>query len=72
MFGPSDWDVEILIIGSRKYAFKDLLQISSIHHSASSNRYEQRSKRIIKDEVIWFFKLLQFALPKIESAPDEI
>ena len=73
MFGPSDWDVEILIIiGARKYAFKDLLQIPSIHHWVSSNRYEQRSKRIIKDEVIWFIKLLQFALPKIESAPDKI
>jgi hypothetical protein len=31
LFGPSDWDIEMLIyIGNRKFAFKDLLEILAI------------------------------------------
>jgi len=62
MFGPSDWNVEIIIKrNGRKYAFKDLLQIPSVAQWTKDNRYRQEtSDRNIADEVGWFVKLLKF------------
>ena len=62
MFGPSDWDVEIIIRRKgRKYAFKDLLQIPSVAQWTEDNKYKQKtSDRIIADEVAWFVRLLKF------------
>lgn len=67
MFGPSDWDVEMLIYTSKgKYAFKDLLEIPKISEWVNSNKYKQTNGRSIKDEIAWFIDLLKFALPIIE------
>ncbi|MFM7851746.1 MAG: hypothetical protein ACKO96_07440 [Flammeovirgaceae bacterium] len=62
MFGPSDWDVEIIIKrNGRKYAFRDLLQIPSVAQWTKDNKYKQETRdRIIADEVSWFVKLLKF------------
>ena len=62
MFGPSDWDVEMIIKrNGRKYAFKDLLQIPSIAQWTEDNRYIRETRdRNIADEVGWAVKLLKF------------
>ncbi len=62
MFGPSDWDVEMIIKRNGiKYAFKDLLQIPSIAQWTKDNRYIQETRdRSIADEVGWAVKLLKF------------
>lgn len=62
MFGPSDWDVNIVVKRSgKKYEFKDLLQIPSVAHWMKDNKYKQETgNRIIADEVGWFVKLLKF------------
>ena len=62
MFGPSDWDVEMIIKrNGRKYAFKDLLQIPSIAQWTEDNRYVRETRdRNIADEVGWAVKLLKF------------
>ncbi len=61
MFGPSDWNVEILLeTNETKYAFKDLLQIPSIAHWTRENKFQQKTSDRIKDEVIWFTDLLRF------------
>lgn len=67
LFGPSDWEIEMTIITSkRKYAFKDLLQIQEIFKWVNENRYIQVSKRDIGKELSWFVDLLGISLPKIE------
>lgn len=67
MFGPSDWDVEMLIYTKKgKYAFKDLLEIPKISEWVNNNRYRQTNGRNIKDEIVWYIDLLKFALPIIE------
>lgn len=68
MLGPSDWHVEISILTTkRKYEFKDLLEITSIAHWIARNRFEHTGKDIIKDEVIWFTRLIRFSLTEISK-----
>ena len=63
MFGPSDWNVEILLEkNGRKYAFKDLLQIPSIAQWTINNKFRQITNDRIKDEVFWFVDLIKFVI----------
>ena len=67
LFGPSNWDVEMIVSTSKKkYAFKDLLQIQEILKWVNENRYKQIGERDIKKELMWFVELLKFSLPFIE------
>jgi hypothetical protein len=67
LFGPSDWDVEIIIITSKgKFAFRDLLQISSIAEWVKNNTYKQVNGRNVKNELLWAVELLKISLPIIE------
>ena len=46
LFGPSDWDVEMIIITSKgRFAFRDLLEIPSILKWVKDNRYRQENDR---------------------------
>lgn len=61
MLGPSDWNVEILLeTDETKYAFKEILQISSIAYWTRGNKFQQKTNDRIRDEVIWFVELLRF------------
>ena len=61
MFGRSDWKVEILLETNEiMYAFKDLLQISSIAYWTRENKFQQKTNDRIRDEVIWFVEFLRF------------
>ena len=67
LFGPSDWDVEIIIFTSKgKFAFKDLLQIPTIAEWVNNNRYKQDNGRNVKNELLWAIELLRVSLPIIE------
>jgi aryl-phospho-beta-D-glucosidase BglC (GH1 family) len=63
MFGPSDWNVEILLAkNGKKYAFEDLLQIPLIAQWTIKNKFRQVTNDRIKDEVFWFVNLTKFLL----------
>ena len=67
LFGPSNWDIEMLIYTSKgKFAFKDLLSISEINKWVSENKYKQENGRNIKNELQWFVDLLKTSLPYVE------
>lgn len=67
LFGPPDWDVEMIVFASGKtFAFKDLLQIPSVAKWVSENKYTQDNGRSVKNELFWAIKLLKFSLPIIE------
>lgn len=67
LFGPSDWDVEIIVFTSTgKFALRDLLQFPAIAKWVNDNRYQQQNGRNIKDELRWALELIQFSLPIIE------
>lgn len=67
LFGPSDWDIEMIIFTSKgKFAFKDLLNIPEISSWVNKNRYKQENGRNIKKELEWFVKLLEVCLPYVE------
>lgn len=67
LFGPSDWDIEMIIYTSKgKFAFKDLLSISEINRWVSDNRYKQESGRNMKNELLWYVELLKVSLPYVE------
>lgn len=67
IFGPSDWDVEMIVYTSKgKFAFKDLLQIPVIAKWVNANRYKQHDVRNMENELFWFVELLKFSLPEIE------
>jgi len=67
IFGPSDWDVEMIIyIRNQKYAFKDLLEIPAIKTWVNDNRYKQENGRNVNNELLWFVELLKVSLPIIE------
>lgn len=67
LFGPSDWDIEMIIYTSKgKFAFKDLLSIPEINRWVSENSYKQENGRNIKNELKWFVKLLKASLPYVE------
>ena len=59
LFGPSDWDVEIIIFTSKgKFAFKDLLQIPVIAKWVNDNIFKQENGRNVKKELQWCLELL--------------
>jgi hypothetical protein len=63
MFGPSDWNVEILLTtNEKKYAFKDLLQIPSIALWTKDNKFQPRTNDRAKDELSWYIDLLTFVI----------
>lgn len=68
LFGPSDWDVEMIIRTSngKRFGFKDLLQIPSISNWVDHNRYVQCEGRDVRSELRWYLQLLKFALPIVE------
>lgn len=67
MCGPSDWDVEMIIVTpERSYAFKDLLQIPVVDKWVKRNKFSVDNKNQIKAELHYLIKLLEFALPVLE------
>lgn len=67
LFGPSDWDIEMIIYSSKgKYAFKDLLTIPEINKWVINNKYKQENGRNLKNELLWFVELLKVSLPVVE------
>ena len=68
IYGPSDYDIEMFItISKNKMAFKDLLEIPLVAKWVEENRYiPQNGPRNIKDELLWFIKLLEFFLKFIK------
>lgn len=67
LFGPSDWDIEMIIYTSKgKFAFKDLLSIPGIISWVNKNRYKQENSRNLKKELEWFVDLLKVSLPYVE------
>lgn len=66
-FGPSDWDIEMIIYTSKgKFAFKDLLSIPEVNKWVNDNRYKQENRRNVKNEFLWFVELLKVSLLLIE------
>jgi hypothetical protein len=67
MFGPSDWNIEMIIYTSKgKFAFRDLLEIPTIQKWVNDNRYIQENGRNLKNELLWFVELLKVSLPLLE------
>jgi len=67
LFGPSDWDIEMIVYTSKgKFAFKDLLNIPEISRWVNNNKYQQEGERNVKNELLWFIKLLKFSLPIVD------
>lgn len=67
LFGPSNWDIEMIIYTSKgKYAFRDLLGIPEINSWVNNNRYKQENGRNLKNELEWFIDLLKVSLPYVE------
>ncbi|MCX6263256.1 MAG: hypothetical protein NTZ47_01770 [Bacteroidetes bacterium] len=67
IFGPSNWDIEMIIYTSKgKFAFRDLLSIPEIVNWVNNNRYKEVSSRNIKNELEWFVDLLRVSLPYVE------
>lgn len=63
MFGPSDWNVEILLtVNEKKYALKDLLEIPSIAQWTKDNKFQPKANDIVKDELSWYVSLLTFVI----------
>ncbi|MEZ5422539.1 MAG: hypothetical protein R2682_05520 [Pyrinomonadaceae bacterium] len=66
LFGPSDWDVEMIIYTPKgKFAFRDLLQIPVISKWVRGNKYAGQNGRNISSELHWYFSLLKFSLSVI-------
>ena len=60
LFGPSNWDIEMIIYTSNgKFAFKDLLIIPEIENWVNINRYKQENSRNIKNELDWFVDFIE-------------
>jgi hypothetical protein len=67
LFGPSNWDIEMIIYSSKgKFSFKDLLSIPEINNWVNNNRYKQKNDRNIKNEMEWLVNLLKVSLPYVE------
>ena len=66
LFGPSDWDIEMIIHTSKgKFAFKDLLNIPEVNRWINDNRYKENGRNV-KNELLWFVELLKVSLPYVE------
>jgi hypothetical protein len=67
LFGPSDWNIEMIIYSSNgKFAFKDLLSIPEISQWVNNNNYKQENGRNVKSELLWYFELLKVSLQYVE------
>ena len=67
LFGPSDWNIEMIIYTSKgRFAFKDLLNIPEIKKWVNDNRYKQEDRRNMKNELLWLIELLKISLPMVE------
>ena len=67
LFGPSDWDVEMIIYTSKgEFAFKELLGIPVIAKWVNDNMSKPENERNVKNELQWFVGLLKFSLPIVE------
>jgi hypothetical protein len=67
LFGPSNWDIEMIIYSSKgKFAFKDLLNIPEVNTWVNDNRYKQEIGRNVENELLWFVNLLKVSLPYVE------
>jgi hypothetical protein len=67
LFGPADWDIEMIIYTSiGKFSFKDLLGFPAIKMWVNDNGYRQHSDRNLRSELFWFVELLKISLPIIE------
>lgn len=67
LFGPSDWNIEMIIYTSKsKFGFKDLLTIPEINRWVNNNRYKQEKGRNVKNEFLWFIELLKVSLQMVE------
>ena len=63
MYGPSDWNVEILLNTKKKsYAFKDLMEIPSVAHWVKANQFKSRTNNRVRDELDWFVELITFVV----------
>jgi len=53
LFGPSDWNIEMIIYTSRgKFAFKDVLNITGVKNWVNSNRYTNSPTLYLLDSYI--------------------
>lgn len=67
LFGPSEWNVEMIIYTSKgKFAFKNLLEIPTIKEWVNDNRYKQGNERNVKNELLWSIELLKISLHIVE------
>ncbi len=67
LFGPSEWDIEVIIYTSKgKFAFKDLLNIPEISRWVNDNKYREVNGRNVRNELLWFIELLKKSLPMLE------
>lgn len=67
LFGPSDWEIEMIIYTSRgEFAFRDLFIIPEILLWINNNRSKRGKKRNLKKELGWCIELLKVSLPYIE------
>lgn len=67
MFGPSDWDTEMIIFVKEKtFAFMDLLEIAEIKEWVKQNTYTQTSGRNVIKELYWDLELMNYSLPILE------
>lgn len=66
-FGPSDWDIEIIIQTSKgKFGFRDLMEIKETKIWILDNIYKKVHPRSIESELFWFLDLLRNSLKFIE------
>jgi hypothetical protein len=66
-FGPSDWDIEMIIYTSKdKFSFKDLLGVPEIKRWVNDNKYEQKNGRNLRNELVWLVNLLTVSLKYVE------
>lgn len=66
-FGPSNWDIEMIIYSSKgNFSFNDLLSIPDINQWVNANRYIRRNERNVESELFWFVDLLNVSLPYVE------
>jgi hypothetical protein len=57
----------IIYTSSKKYAFKDLMEIPSVYKWVNDNRYTDGNKKSIKRELLWFIGLQEIFLPSVEK-----
>jgi len=67
LFGPSDWNIEMIIYTSKgEFAFRDLLVIPEINTWINNNKYKAENGRNVKNEWLWLVELLKVSLPIVE------